>query len=122
MDACPDGDGNDPLQLLRKDLDGATGGSGTPAGAGSATVPLSASKPVGNGGDPLGNAMSSKGFALDKITDISLNRPLRTGTRSYNWRAKPTSHSFMTCGDKQEKGDPGGVWDYIKSSFSNFSL
>jgi hypothetical protein len=123
MNACPDG--NDPLGLLRPDLDGATGGSGTPssAAAPTATVPLSqGSKPIGSGGDPLGNAMSSKGFALDKITDTSLNRPLTVGTRTYNWQAKPTSHSFMSCGDKQEKGDAGGVWDYIKNSFSTFKL
>ena len=122
MNACPDG--NDPLQLLKPDLDGATGGSGTPSNSASpsATVPLQQNKPVGKGGDPLGNAMSSKGFALDKITDLSLNRPLRTGTRAFNWQAKPTSDSFMSCGDKQEKGDPGGVWDFIKSSFSSFHL
>jgi hypothetical protein len=108
---------------LRQDLGNATGGSGSPSSAApTATVPLQQpSQPVGNGGDVLGNAMSSRGFALDKITDVTLNAQVATGSQSAPPRFQTTAvaSSFMTCGDKQEKGDASSAWDYVKNSFSS---
>jgi hypothetical protein len=129
MDACADG--TDALAILRKDLGSLKGGGGGPPGGGgpattpAATVPLpTPSKPVGQGGDPLGSAMGSRGFALDKVTQMTLMGEAGAGTQGAKptFRATVSSSSYATCGDKQEKGNAGAVWDFVKGAFGSFHL
>ncbi|MGA7124201.1 MAG: hypothetical protein WBY94_29130 [Polyangiaceae bacterium] len=121
MDACPDN--TDPLRTVEKDLHGASG-SGSPQPTTSATVPVSANRPVGQGGDALGGAMQKSGFAGDKVTHVTVQGKAAgttqgPGALSQRWgfRQNVVSNSYMSCGDPQRDGDPGGLWYLVTRSF-----
>ncbi len=121
MNACADG--TDPLGAVQADLRSATGtGARQPSTA--ATVPVTSNQPIGQGGDPLGGAMQQGGFAGDKVTNITVSGKASgttqgPGALSARWgfRQNVVSNSYMSCGDPQKDGDPGGLWSFVSNSF-----
>ncbi len=124
MDACPDGQALSSIQPdLGRAADNQSGSAAQPSTSG-----MQPDTKVGNGGgDPVGSAMGSEGFALDKIAGISLKAVASNNMQTVS-SADPArrgwfvhtvySNSFMSCGDVQKDGDINGAIGYVQHAFS----
>ncbi len=116
LDACQ----GDPLGAIKADLGTATdNGSGQQQGGANTSGMTSQSTPVGNG-DPSAKALGDEGVVGDPIAGINVQAPASGTSKPSPWaseigfRATVSSNAYMSCGEKQEDGDVGGAFKYIK--------